>query len=99
MRGFLGLNGYYRRFIKGYSTITSPLTELFEKDAFSWSMTAEQAFHNLKTVLSSAPVLALPDFQKPFLLKTDASWSAIGAGLSQDGDPIAYFSKKLSPRM
>ena len=99
LRTFLGLTGYYRRFIKQYATIAAPLTDLLKKEGFSWNQKAEEAFTALKTAITEAPVIALPDFKQPFVLETDASGIGIGGVLSQQGHPIAFFSKKLSSRM
>lgn len=99
VRSFLGFTGYYRRFIKHYASIAGPLTDLLRKDAFNWTDTQVQAFEQLKDLLSSTPILRLPDFSKPFIIETDASGTGIGAVLSQDKHPLAYFSKKLCPRM
>ncbi|GAU44890.1 hypothetical protein TSUD_400530 [Trifolium subterraneum] len=98
LRRFIGLTGYYRRFIKAYAQIACPLTDLLRKDAFVWKHEAETAFQSLKQAVTSAPVLGLPNFSEPFTLETDASGRGIGAVLGQQGHPIAYFSKKLSPR-
>ena len=99
LRGFLGLAGYYRKFIKNFGIIVKPLTELLRKGAlFIWRKDHQVAFHTLQQALSSAPVLALPDFSLPFAIETDASGTGIGAVLMQKRHPLAYLSKSLGPR-
>lgn len=99
LRGFLGLSGYYRKFIRHYAIISQPLTALLKKGAlFVWTKPAEIAFQTLKTALVSAPVLALPDYSAQFVVETDACDDCIGAVLSQKGHPLAYVSRTLGPR-
>lgn len=98
---FLGMCNWYRRFVENFSKIVAPLTELTKiKVKFRWTVEAEEAFLKLKAALVSAPVLAMPDYSKPFSIATDASDVAIGAVLTQEIDgeehPICYFSQKLS---
>ena len=101
LRAFLGLTSYYRRFISSFSSIANPLYALTRKDApFVWSPDCDTAFHQLKELLTQAPVLAYPSFGKDFLLETDASGVGLGAVLSQkqkDGTirPLAFASRTL----
>jgi hypothetical protein len=96
VRCFLGLAGYYRRFVKNFGMISRPLTDLLKKGTlFIWTNHCEKAFQFLKQALISALVLAVPDFSKPFVVETDASDTGIGAVLQHDGHPIAYVSKAL----
>lgn len=98
MRGFLGLTGYYRKFVAHYALVAAPLTDLLRKDNFHWTCDAAQAFEKLKTAMTSTPVLQLPDFSQDFVVETDASNIGIGGVLMQNGHPIAFFSKKMGPQ-
>lgn len=98
LRSFLGLSGYYRRFIQGYRIICRPLFDCFKKDSFAWAKEQQQTFEALKQKLTHAPVLALPDFKKPFILEADACGYGLGVVLMQEGRPLAYFSKSIGPK-
>lgn len=99
LRGFLGLTGFYRRFVRHYATLTAPLTDMLKTNTFNWTTAALTTFTELKTKMSSMPVLALPNFSSTFVVETDASTIAIGAVLSQFGHPLAFFSKKMGPKL
>jgi hypothetical protein len=96
VRSFLGLAGYYRRFILDFSKIVKPITGLLKNDTkFDWSSKCNEAFEQLKVLLTIAPVLAQPDIEKPFDVYCDASGSGIGYVLKQEGRVIAYASRQL----
>jgi hypothetical protein len=93
IHSFLGLAGYYHRFIPNFSKITKSMTKLLEKEAkIKWSPQCEEAFLTLKKLLTTAPVLAQPDIEKSFDVYCDASGMDIGGVLMQDGRAIAYAS-------
>jgi hypothetical protein len=96
VRSFLGLTGYYRCFIPDFSKIAKPMTSLLQKDhKFVWTEECETAFHTLRKLLTTAPVLAQPDIEKPFDVFCDASKKGLGYVLMQEGRVIAYASRQL----
>jgi hypothetical protein len=98
VRAFLGLAGYYRKFVEGFSSIARPLTQLLKKDKmFEWTEKCEQSFQELKKRLVSAPILTMPDITKSFDVYCDASKLGLGSVLMQDGKVIAYLSRQLCP--
>nr|GEU39550.1 putative mitochondrial protein [Tanacetum cinerariifolium] len=92
LRGFHRLRGYYRRFIKDYASINKPLTSLLKKNSFAWNSSVHASFEALKVAMSQDQVLALLDFNKAFIVETDALGMGIGVVLQQGGHPIAYLS-------
>ena len=106
VKAFLGLSGYYRKFVPQYASISAPLTELLKKgkpEQVHWNTQCDEAFQTLKRKLSESPVLRMPDFSRPFVVQTDASEVGIGAVLAQTDEkgyehPIAFASRKLKPR-
>ena len=98
IKSFLGLVGFYRKFIEGYARIASPMTNLLRKNVkFDWSLQCQTSFDSLKDQMTSAPILKTPDFSKPFSVTCDASGGAIAGVLSQEGRPVAFESRKLKP--
>ena len=98
LRSFLGMANYFRRFVKGYSNLVRPLNHLLRKDAqWDWTPECQRAFDKAKHTLVNVPVLAQPDFSKPFEVIVDACGAGIGAVLLQDGHPVAFESRGMVP--
>jgi hypothetical protein len=96
IKSFIGMAGYYRRFIEGFSKIAKPMTVLLAKKVeFKWTSARQEAFEMLKQKLTTAPVLVLPDFHKPFSVYCDASYTGLGCVLMQVGEVVAYSSRQL----
>lgn len=97
IKSFHGLASFYRKFIRNFSSVCNPMTETLrgDKKYFKWTPGADRSFETLKQKVAELPVLALPDFTKVFQVDCDASGSPIGAVLSQEGRPIAFYSEKL----
>src|SRR5512141_2002235 len=98
IRSFLGLAGYYRRFIEGFSKLARPMTELLKKEKkFQWSAACEDSFQEMKKRLTTAPVLTLPDIRKDFEIFCDASRQGLGCVLMQERKVVAYASRQFRP--
>jgi hypothetical protein len=96
IRSFLRLAGYYKRFIKGFSKIARPMTALTQKGKeFKWTEACERSFQELKTRLTFAPILVLPDIHRSFIVYCDASRQGLGCILMQDEKVVAYASRQL----
>jgi hypothetical protein len=95
VHGFLGLASYYRKFICDFGSIAAPLTQLLTMDGFRWTTEAQEAFVKLKTTLVTPLVLRLLDFEQPFVVECDASGTGLRATLSQNDQPITFFSEAL----
>ncbi|GFR77085.1 zinc finger protein [Elysia marginata] len=105
VRAFLGLVGYYKEFVPNFAAISAPLSDLVRKgqpNTVNWTDSQEKAYNSLKFAVTSKQVLQLPDIDKRFILRIDASGRGLGAALLQESDgmlfPVAYASKKLTDR-
>ena len=97
LRAFLGLTGYYRRFIQNYAQIAIPLTNLLKEESLNeWNDSCQEAKETLIKTITTAPLLQTPDYSAPFTVTTDASDVALGGVLSQNDKPIAFTSKTFS---
>ncbi|GFN75245.1 Zinc finger protein [Plakobranchus ocellatus] len=105
VRAFLGLVGYYKEFVQNFAAVSAPLSDLVRKgqpNIVNWGDSQERAYNSLKVAVTSRPVLQLPDVNKKFALRTDASDRGLGTALMQENEgtlfPVAYASKKLTDR-
>jgi hypothetical protein len=99
LSGFMGLTGYYQKFVKNYRNIAAPITSLLRNNSFTWTPVDSQAFQTLKTAMHTTPVLSLPDFTKTFVLECYSLGKGIGVVLMQEGRPLVFTSKQLSERI
>ena len=90
MRGFLGLIGYYKRYVKNYGRIAAPFTTLLKKDSFHWNESSNISFKKLKKAMCKTPFLATPNFTKEFIMQCDASGNGIDEVIKQEGQPITF---------
>ena len=98
VRSFLGLAGYYRRFVKGFLMTAAPMTRLLQKNVkFEWSEKCQVSFDKLKAFLTEAPVLTQPTYDKEYVIFSDASLNGLGCVLMQEGKVVAYASRQLKP--
>jgi hypothetical protein len=98
VRSFLGLAGYYHKFVEGFSSITKSMTLLLKKDKkFEWTDKCEESFQELKKRLVSVPILTMPDVTKDFVIYCDASKLGLGSVLMQEGKGTSYLSRQLKP--
>jgi hypothetical protein len=96
IKSFIGMAGYYRHFIEGFSKFARPMTTLLAKKVeFKWTPSCQKSIETLKEKLTMAPVLILPDVHKPFSVYCDASYTGLGFVLIQEGRVVAYSSQKL----
>jgi hypothetical protein len=95
LRGFLGLTGYYHKFVWLYGRIAAPLMTLTKKDAFAWNPKETKSFEQLKEVMCKAPILTTPDFTKTFIVECDGSGNGIVIVVMQEGRPLDFESHPL----
>jgi hypothetical protein len=98
LRGFLGLAGYYQKYIRDFGLIAVPLTRLLRRGAFAWDAEANEAFQALQRALTTGHVLQMPDFDSPFVVDCDASGIGFGAVLHRGEGPLAFFSCPFAAR-
>ena len=96
VQSFMGITSYYQRFIEGFLRIANPITSLQKKGKkFDWNQKCEDSFKNLKTLLTTTPILRIADPNKDFIVCTDACNDSLGGVLTQEGHAITYESRKL----